>query len=321
MNVTKSFICVAVIAAMALVSCKKPSGSTVSESWTLSGYSILDLEDQDPVNMTTSTIVAYIGVPASENQDVEFGFFLSPDPSVPEGNRTKVIWDSKMKTSRYDSAYEIKGTFRDLDCNKTYYYTVYYSLDGHYRTFSVKSFIPGCVEFGPDFKWAVCNLGAADRYAYGDYYAWGETSPKKAFTSGNYKGSSATCTGYALNREYDAVSQTLGGSWRLPSDDAFRKLRDDTKFEWTNDNGWFKVTSKIEGYEGNCIYLPKSGMMNDITESDGTSNAGKNFSASYLSSTYSMNSYVYILYCGGSAHEMRTEKKYYGFPVRPYLAD
>ena len=34
-------------------------------------------------------------------------------------------------------------------------------------------------------KWAKCNLGASKPSDYGDYYAWGETAPKKNIQLGD----------------------------------------------------------------------------------------------------------------------------------------
>ena len=34
------------------------------------------------------------------------------------------------------------------------------------------------VDLGLSVKWATCNVGANSPEEYGDYFAWGETSPK-----------------------------------------------------------------------------------------------------------------------------------------------
>ncbi|MBR6001416.1 MAG: hypothetical protein IK045_00970 [Bacteroidales bacterium] len=325
MSVRKSLLFAAAIAAMlTAVSCKKfNNGDSNTATWNLPGYSFVAFEDQEPTNMAQSSVTVYFHVPETENPDVKFGFFLSNNPSVPEGDRTEVIWDSKMKTDMYESAVQIKATFRDLDCTKTYYYRAFYSLDGKYWFSGIKSFVPGCVELGPGLKLAVCNLGAADRYAYGSYYAWGETSPKTAFTSAGYRGHS-NCENGELIAQNDAVRATLGGKWRLPRIEELRMLADESKFEWSQESGCMKVTSKISGYEGKYIVLPKSGRMSDALVEDGTGNVTKGSAGSYLSSTYASggsDTKAYIFYCSPSTHESRSEKIYYGFPVRPFLAD
>lgn len=35
--------------------------------------------------------------------------------------------------------------------------------------------------------WATCNVGASTPEEYGDYFAWGETEPKREYNWSNYK--------------------------------------------------------------------------------------------------------------------------------------
>ncbi len=323
MSVKKIFLVAAACAAsLAVFSCKKFKDNTKVVNENVPGYEILALEDEEPINMVESSVVAYAKVPASENPDVKFGFFLSNNPSIPAGGRTEVIWETKMPTDRYESAFKFTARFRDLDCTKTYYYQFFYVLDNEYRLSESRSFIPGCVDLGEGLRFAVCNLGASDKYAYGGYYAWGETSPKTAFTSANYTGTATT----NLRPSEDAASVNLGGSWRLPTDDELNKLCNKDLFSWTTDAGCFKLTSKISGYEGNCIFLPRGGMVNDILKTDGTGNMEKGSTGSYMSSTYYIsgaNDYCYLLYCRetGQGSLVKTDRVHYGYSVRPILGN
>jgi uncharacterized protein YjdB len=43
------------------------------------------------------------------------------------------------------------------------------------------------VDLGLSVKWATCNVGAEKPEDYGDYFAWGETKPKKNFKWDTYK--------------------------------------------------------------------------------------------------------------------------------------
>ena len=43
------------------------------------------------------------------------------------------------------------------------------------------------VDLGLSVKWARCNIGAFSPEQYGSYFAWGETSTKSSYTSGNSK--------------------------------------------------------------------------------------------------------------------------------------
>ena len=57
----------------------------------------------------------------------------------------------------------------------------------------------GAVDLGLSVYWAECNLGAEKPEDYGDYFSWGETSPKDNYSWETYElcnGSSSTLTKY-----------------------------------------------------------------------------------------------------------------------------
>ncbi|MBO7544783.1 MAG: hypothetical protein J6T02_04345 [Bacteroidales bacterium] len=306
----------AVVAAVTVFSCKKFNNDSSDTKWNLPGYSFIAFEDQVPTNMEESSITVYFHVPPTENPDVKFGFFLSNNPSVPEDDRTEVIWDSKMKTDLYESAVQIKATFRELDCNKTYYYKAFYSLDGNYWSSEIKSFIPGCVELGPGIKWAVCNLGAITKIHNGNYYAWGETSPKTNFTSDNY---TYTDTPDVLPLSADAARKKLGGHWRLPTKAEVDKIFfNPDQFTLNKVSGGVEVISKIAGYEGRSIYLPCGGIIYN-----GSGRSGDGSECRYLcSSRYkTSNTEFWGMSYFNNAPRTTAEQRYWGYTIRPILSE
>ncbi|MBO5975012.1 MAG: hypothetical protein J6P95_04780, partial [Paludibacteraceae bacterium] len=57
-------------------------------------------------------------------------------------------------------------------------------------------------------RWATCNVGATKPEEYGNYYAWGETSPKTTYSWSTYKwcnGSGDTMTKYCTDSDYGTV--------------------------------------------------------------------------------------------------------------------
>ena len=124
--------------------------------------------------------------------------------------------------------------------------------------------------------WATCNVGANSPEKYGDYFAWGETTPKNIYDWSTYKycnGSYDKLTKYCCNTNYgdngytdnltdlepedDAAVANWGDDWCIPSNDQWRELRDNTISTWTTQNG-------IEGFlltavNGNSLFLPASG--------------------------------------------------------------
>lgn len=90
------------------------------------------------------------------------------------------------------------------------------------------------VDLGLSVKWAKTNLGARDASGPGDYYAWGETKPKKDFSAANYTFKDGTkfrkytvedseaSSGAAdkliiLEAGDDAAAAALGKGWRMPT--------------------------------------------------------------------------------------------------------
>lgn len=125
--------------------------------------------------------------------------------------------------------------------------------------------------------WAKCNLGASAPEAYGDYYAWGETTPKQKYTYPNHKwykegAPSLGFTKYnnedgklSLEDEDDAVIQKLGNGWRTPTLADFRELTNQkyTTIKKTTLNGvaGYQITSKKNNKKS--IFIPFAGFKND----------------------------------------------------------
>ena len=120
------------------------------------------------------------------------------------------------------------------------------------------------VDLGLSVKWATCNVGAKTAEEYGNYYAWGETKPKDA-----YSGSSSVTYGLNnsdlkaqgiidedgnLTSSYDAAAANWGGDWKMPTIAEMNELESKCTWEWIKQNGvrGYKVT----GPNGNFIFLP-----------------------------------------------------------------
>lgn len=138
------------------------------------------------------------------------------------------------------------------------------------------------VDLGLSVKWATCNLGASSPEQSGSYYAWGETSPKTAFSWENYKWTKEIKSTYGddilvrskynsasnlgtvdnktrLDPEDDAAHVKLGGKWRMPTMAEFKELIE--KCDWT-----LTTRSGVSGFEvksksnGKSIFLPFTGI-------------------------------------------------------------
>ena len=122
--------------------------------------------------------------------------------------------------------------------------------------------------------WADRNVGADSPEAYGDYFAWGETAPKKSYYDWSTykwcKGSYDTMTKYCTDSSYgtvdtktvldpedDAAYVNMGKDWRMPTYDEQKELRNNCAWTWTTQNG--TPGYKVTGPNGNSIFLPAAG--------------------------------------------------------------
>ena len=181
--------------------------------------------------------------------------------------------------------------------------------------------------------WATTNVGADSPEEYGDYFAWGETTPQSdnAYSWKSYKwcnGSYDTMTKYCTNSSYgnngftdgktvldandDAARANWGGDWRMPTRAEFEELIDNTEQEWTWVNNVYgrKFTSKTNG---NSIFLPAAG-----NRSDGNLDY-TGWGGIYCSSSLIENAPYNAWYLGFYSGSVSTGKgfRYDGQSVRP----
>ena len=112
-------------------------------------------------------------------------------------------------------------------------------------------------------KWSTCNVGAENPWDYGDYFAWGETTPKSVYYWNTYLDGRMTdetdcgtdkdllkdITDIA-DTQYDAARANMGGSWQMPTLDEKNELIDNCYWEWTDSyNG--------KGVAGYIVYKVK----------------------------------------------------------------
>ncbi|MCQ2197112.1 MAG: hypothetical protein MJZ60_06300, partial [Bacteroidaceae bacterium] len=202
-------------------------------------------------------------------------------------------------------------------------------------------------------KWATMNLGAttvAGSYATcaGDFYAWGETTPR--YTGISWSGNTATLTGISkpynnsnypsytgttLDAAHDAVTSHAdwGEGWRTPTNQDFKDLyaacggtgswisgtlpigsksTTDKGIYWCNDYDGVAGLLFCDGT--NKLFFPASGRASDTLHKKGGS--GGNY---WSSSLYTGNTdrayglYFYLSLVDPSDYS----NLYLGFPVRP----
>ena len=123
--------------------------------------------------------------------------------------------------------------------------------------------------------WADRNVGADNPEDSGNYYAWGETSPKEVYTWDTYAYGNAynALTKYCNKSDYgldgftdnlttleasdDAATVNIGSYARTPRDYEWQELMDNTTVTWTTRNGVYG--RKFTASNGKSIFLPATG--------------------------------------------------------------
>ena len=122
--------------------------------------------------------------------------------------------------------------------------------------------------------WATRNVGADSPEDYGDYFAWGETSPKSVYGWDTYRycdGDDYLLTKYCNKSSYgyngytdtliilqpgdDAATANYGG--RTPTNEEWQELMDNTTSQWTTQNGVYG--RRFTGPNGDSLFLPAAG--------------------------------------------------------------
>jgi len=157
--------------------------------------------------------------------------------------------------------------------------------------------------------WADRNLGADAPENTGDFFRFGETEP---FTE--------KCLPYEYKKlgdgfevagtENDAASAILGQRWQTPTEDQVTELHDYCTGEWQRINGIKGL--KVTGPNGNSIFLPLAGNLNQTGELSDQGKIGCIWTSSCMGGEkgllfFWMSGYWYVDTCDRA----------YGFTVRP----
>ena len=201
-------------------------------------------------------------------------------------------------------------------------------LDRNITLYAIWSETPGyAVDLGLSVKWATCNVGAAYPQEFGDFFAWGEISPKNTYTWDNYKwGSEYNLTKYCYHSQWGRVDNIRilesiddvaivewGDDWRMPTDAEMQELINNCNWTWTTIGGinGYEVTSKSNG---NSIFLPAAGYYWD------NNRYNVRDCCSYWSSSIhpdDPNEAYYLNYTRHNRNWVLGEDHFKGKPIRP----
>ena len=166
--------------------------------------------------------------------------------------------------------------------------------------------------------WANMNVGAESETDGGKFFAWGETQYKTNFSTGTneyYRDNHYDLIGEDIaGTKYDAARAIMGSTWSMPTKAQFDELKDSryTKWVWTTENGrnGYRITSLVEGYTDNSIFLPATGWMSGT--SLGSDNSRGYF---WLSTLYNSDEGYYARYYSGTK-DSDNDPRWEGFHIR-----
>jgi hypothetical protein len=137
------------------------------------------------------------------------------------------------------------------------------------------------LELPSETLWAACNVGAENPWDYGDYFAWGETEPKKEYNWDTYKfGTRDNLTKYLyddrlfeLEFEDDAARVNMGDKWHMPMKEQIRELYDETNHQYVKNYNNTGVNGILfTGKNGNELFIPAGGRIEDNKKETETHN-------------------------------------------------
>lgn len=199
-------------------------------------------------------------------------------------------------SAEVDGEGNFSTTIDGLDLETKYYYYAFVQVNGiTYKgaeySFTTKPLCPNdkhphMIDLGlpSGKKWACCNIGATTPEGYGDYYAWGETSPKSHYDWTNYiygtgedgrpeDPDNTNYTKYCNNSEYglngfsdgkvtleesdDAATVNWGNGWRMPLMNEQQELVEKCDWSKVSLNG---IKGRlVVGPSKKAIFLPAAG--------------------------------------------------------------
>ena len=193
-----------------------------------------------------------------------------------------------------------------------------------------------CVDLGlpSGTLWATCNVGANAPEEYGDYFAWGETTPKNTYLWNTYKYCNGgdgrnTLTKYCHDSKYgyngftdnltilqagdDAAAVNWGSGWCTPTKEQWIELVQNTTHQWTTLNGvdgmLFTATNGI------TLFWPAAGYRGGAVLSQEGSCGW--YWANSLNITPSFANMLYFKSLGCNVNSVN--ERFHGYPIRPVL--
>ena len=157
--------------------------------------------------------------------------------------------------------------------------------------------------------WATCNLGSSNPEDYGNYYAWGETYPKSAYTMYNSSLYGSEIFEISGINAYDAARYNMGYGWSIPTIEDVKTLMANCALMAVEVNGVHG--RKVTGPNGNNIFLPSCGYRSSSTNYSG------GIGCYWTSTSYDDVYYAQAMLVESNSINYSPFERYYGLGIRP----
>ena len=297
-----------------LTATPKPDSRYEFKNWTLNGSVVSTSNPYIATITANSTFVANFEIPTyTVSVSANTGGTATASAS------SVVNKDYVILTATPDSGYKFKNwTLNGIVVCTSKFYIATLTANSNFVANFYKSTdidVHEYVDLGLSVKWADCNVGATSPVGYGDYFSWGETSPKEIYNwDSSYKWKNSNYYSKENNKtildlEDDAAYVNWGGNWRMPTKEEFQELIDNCTWKDITHSGvnGIIVTSKING---NSIFLPNTGHI------DGSYYYSKGSAGYYWSSSLESNNYGYHLKFMFDTPSMQRTLRFYGLTIR-----
>ena len=119
------------------------------------------------------------------------------------------------------------------------------------------------VDLGLSVLWADCNIGGDSESPIGGLYGWADpTGEKTSQNVADYvplrKNLSGQIPTNISGTECDIATAKWGQGWRMPSKEDWKELIE--KCKWTKEKAFHVNGYRVEGPNGNSIFLPNTGL-------------------------------------------------------------
>lgn len=204
---------------------------------------------------TSITVKAHI-IDAGSSAATKIGFCYSSENNKPTTSHNVIDLTEQIGEP------EFWTSIGELETGTTYYIRAFAENEEGTGYSEVLAYTPkkedfGAVDLGLSVLWANFNLGATSPEEYGDYYAFGEISPKATYTEANWIKPGVLY----LPAEKDAATQQLGEDWRMPTKAEVTELL--TECSWELITIGEQYAYRVTGKTGKFIILPLTGSWNE----------------------------------------------------------